>query len=64
MSRDRIAIVLLIVAAFAFGRATADLFPSKPVPRLIAHRCDGSGGDLWAMDESDFPTPCRDIEEY
>jgi hypothetical protein len=32
-----------------------------PVPRLIGHDC-GGGGDVWAMEESDFPTPCRMIE--
>lgn len=33
-----------------------------PVPRLIAHDCEGSGGDLWAMEESDFPAGCGMIE--
>lgn len=32
-----------------------------PVPRLIGHECAMSGGDLWAMEESDFP-PCYEIE--
>lgn len=31
-------------------------------PRLIAQGCEGAGGDLWAMDESDFPTDCENIE--
>lgn len=37
---------------------------TRPMPALIGHWCAGSGGDLWAMDESDFPTPCVDIERY
>jgi hypothetical protein len=35
---------------------------SPPMPKLIGHECEGSGGDLWAMDESDFPR-CDMIEE-
>lgn len=31
-------------------------------PRLIGHGCEGAGGDIWAADESDFPTPCQAIE--
>jgi hypothetical protein len=31
-------------------------------PRLIAHDCAGAGGDLWASEESDFPTRCKMIE--
>lgn len=31
-------------------------------PRLIGHGCAGAGGDLWAADESDFPTRCAMIE--
>ena len=39
-------------------------YPERPMPRLIGHGCDGAGGDVWAMDESDFPTSCQIIEEY
>lgn len=35
-----------------------------PMPRLIGHGCEMAGGDIWAMDESDFPTMCREIERY
>lgn len=35
-----------------------------PMPRLIGINCLGSGGDLWAMEESDFPTTCETIVEY
>ena len=31
-------------------------------PRLIGHGCEGAGGDIWAADESDFPTRCAMIE--
>lgn len=34
------------------------------VPRLIGQGCEASGGDLWAMEESDFPTPCQRIEAW
>lgn len=37
------------------------LLSSPPMPRLIGHDCQNSGGDLWAMEESDFPA-CRQIE--
>jgi hypothetical protein len=32
-----------------------------PLPRLIGHGCYGTGGDIWAMEESDFPQ-CERIE--
>lgn len=44
------------VAAVAVVHATM-----PPVPRLIGHYCQDSGGDLWAMEESDFPH-CEMIE--
>ncbi len=31
-------------------------------PRLIAHDCWNSGGDLFAMEVSDFPAGCGMIE--
>lgn len=36
----------------------------RVVPLLIGHDCIGAGGDVWAMDESDFPTSCEEIERY
>lgn len=36
----------------------------RPHPTHIAQGCNGAGGDLWAMDESDFPTQCENIERY
>lgn len=33
-----------------------------PVPVLIAHDCPDSGGDLFAMNEDDFPYGCKAIE--
>lgn len=36
----------------------------RPRPTHIAQGCLGAGGDLWAMDESDFPTQCEHIERY
>lgn len=35
-----------------------------PARMLIAHGCDKAGGDLWAVDESDFPTQCKAIERW
>lgn len=46
-----VSFVLSIQASFA-----------PPTPTLIGHECHGTGGDIWAMDESDFP-PCDMIEE-
>lgn len=33
-------------------------------PPLIGIACVGSGGDIFAFEEDDFPTPCREIEQY
>jgi len=38
-----------------------DVRPRADMPRLIAFGCEGSGGALWANEESDFPTMCKDI---
>ena len=38
--------------------------PATVQPRLIAQGCEGAGGDLWAMDKSDFPTQCEHIERW
>lgn len=35
--------------------------PKPVMPALIAFGCEGSGGALWANEESDFPTQCKDI---
>lgn len=42
----------------------AERLPADPMPRLIGVGCHGAGGDLWAMEESDFPTQCKVIEVY
>lgn len=34
------------------------------MPRLIGMNCSNAGGDIWAMEESDFPTPCKSIQMY
>ena len=36
---------------------------TEPYPRLIGRGCVGAGGDLWAMEESDFPSTCAIIYE-
>lgn len=51
-------------AAFVYGAAIVDKVRSQPVPRLIAQGCLEAGGDLWAMEEDDFPTLCQHIERY
>lgn len=33
-------------------------------PALIGHGCEGAGGDLWASEESDFPTQCQTLEAW
>lgn len=53
----------LLMAGLLFS-AEARRQEERPIPRLIGHDCLGSGGDLWAMEESDFPTPCEEIEPY
>ncbi len=45
-------------AILAIGAMWAAL---PPIPRLIGHECVGTGGDIWAMEESDFPM-CYMIE--
>lgn len=48
-----------LIGAVATMAAISATMP--PVPRLIGHYCQDSGGDLWAMEESDFPH-CELIE--
>ncbi len=48
-----------LMAAFHLGRFVEHR--AQPIPVLIGHDCAGSGGDLWAMQEDDFP-PCAMIE--
>ena len=54
---------------FMFGLAVAVLFvaffndpSSDSSPALIAHGCPDAGGDLFAMNEDDFPYGCESIE--
>lgn len=53
----------LAVAAFLLGQLSV-LEDRRPIPALIAHDCIGAGGDLWAMEESDFPTQCDSVERW
>lgn len=53
-----------VLLANALGLGLASGASGYPVPRLIGQGCLGSGGDLWAMDESDFPLPCERIERW
>jgi hypothetical protein len=50
---------LALLSAFHAGRYLER--ETRPVPVLIGHYCAGAGGDLFAMEESDFP-PCLAIE--
>jgi hypothetical protein len=53
----------VLLGALAGALATLGLvaLALPPVPRLIGHECAMTGGDIWAMEESDFP-PCYAIE--
>lgn len=64
--RDYLTGALVALGAMAMAAAICDIRHSveSPMPRLIGHDCLGSGGDIWAMEESDFPTPCGTIEPY
>lgn len=53
----------LVMAAILY-QTQVNIEQERPTPRLIGHDCLGSGGDLWAMEESDFPTQCDSIERY
>ena len=53
------AAIALIGSGYVLGQQAR-----TPVPHLIAQDCEGAGGDLWAMDESDFPTACAHIEPW
>jgi len=59
------AIIMALIGLF-IGHIIADIYLAheRPMPRLIAQGCQGAGGDLWAMEESDFPTNCQNIERY
>lgn len=52
--------LILALALFLLIAIVANPQP----PRFIGIGCEGSGGDIWAMEESDFPTNCKIIEEY
>lgn len=54
------ALCVLGILSYAVDLSAAN----GPVPNLIGIGCDQSGGDLWAMEESDFPTDCDKIEKY
>lgn len=60
MTHNRAA-AAMIAASLAALVAIQFLYPPAPTPRLIGHGCANSGGDLWAMEESDFPE-CEMIE--
>lgn len=53
----------LVMAAILY-QTQVTIEQERPTPRLVGHECLGSGGDLWAMEESDFPTQCDSIERY
>lgn len=59
-------IACMMLSALFLGRASVYLIDlhNRPMPILIGHGCAGAGGDIWAMDESDFPTRCAQIERY
>lgn len=56
----------LLLIGFALGvwagYGAASVLVMEAGPRLIGHECEGAGGDLWAAEESDFPTTCGAIE--
>lgn len=56
------AMALALLAALAGAGINQATQPIQP--RLIAQGCLGAGGDIWAMDESDFPTDCDNIERW
>lgn len=55
-----------IVAALmlASGLAGYAVHTERAGPRLIGHNCQGAGGDVWAADDSDFPTMCESVEVW
>lgn len=50
-------------AVYGLGLGVA-VYKAEYVPTHIGIGCLGSGGDIWAMDESDFPLPCERIEAW
>lgn len=48
-----------VIGACTFGIILVHNLP--PVPLLIGHGCMNTNGDIFAMNEDDFP-PCEDIE--
>lgn len=54
-------LALLSLALYVAGYVDGHMH-GPPRPAFIAHDCLGAGGDLWATDESDFPTRCALIE--
>lgn len=60
--RDAILFAMGLVAGFVLFVATEP--QPHDGPRLIAQGCAFAGGDLWASEESDFPTPCENVERW
>lgn len=58
----RAALIAVALASLAIGYGIAR--HEAQGPRLIGHGCAGAGGDLWAAEESDFPTQCEAIERW
>ncbi|PAL23586.1 hypothetical protein [Sphingopyxis sp. GW247-27LB] len=51
-----------LAAGVAVTLLAVSIAATPPIPKFIAHECDGAGGDLFAMDSSDFPAGCGLIE--
>jgi len=60
----RTALVLAVVVGLLLGFALSTISTPREGPRLIAQGCHMAGGDLWASEESDFPTNCDHIEPW
>ncbi len=58
-------LVLAVIGVILYAYSViVSVVTPDPVPRLIGINCAGSGGDLWAVEESDFPTQCERIEKW
>ena len=53
---------LLALALAAIALIAAALVRTTNEPRLVGYGCQGAGGPLYAMEESDFPL-CERIEQ-
>jgi hypothetical protein len=61
--KEAIGIVLYSLFFVGIGAVAVEATDDTQLPRLVGHNCLGATGDIYANEETDFPTMCQSIEE-